>query len=316
MTVRPHASRLAVSVLAAALLSAGAAAGEPVVLKEHLVTEDHVVTLSDLFETERAEADAPLARIAEPGGTLPLEPDYVRRAAARAGLDWANAGGVLRVTVTRDGRAVHAPDIAAIIEGALYAESGRAHEITLSNRSLTLYAPVDAAGAPELISLETEPRSAMFRAEIAAWPGGEAHTVTGRAEAVADLPVLTRPVARGEVITDDMIEWTRLPEARVRGDVLRSAEALVGLEAKRSLRPGEAVRAYDVEAPAAIERGETVALVYAVGALTLTARARALSDAALGETARFMNLQSNRTVEAVVEAPGRARVRAFAPNPS
>ncbi len=308
------ARRLAVSALAAALLSAGAAAGEPVVLKERLITEDHVVTLSDLFDG--ANADAPLARIAQPGGSVSLEPGYVRRAAARAGLDWANAGQVMRVTVSREGRAVHAADLAAIIEGALYAETGRAHEITLSNRALTLYAPVDAAGAPALISLEAEPRSSMFRAEIAAWPGGEPETVTGRAEPVADLPVLARAVSRGEVITQDMIEWTRLPEARVRGDVLRSADALVGLEAKRTLRPGEAVRAYDVAAPAAIERGETVALVYAAGALTLTARARALSDAALGETARFVNLQSNRTVEAVVEAPGRARVRAFSPNPS
>ena len=45
-----------------------------------------------------------------------------------------------------------------------------------------------------------------------------------------------------------------------------------------------------------------------MGALTLTARARALEDAGEGQRARFVNLQSNRTVEAFAFAPGRARV--------
>ena len=35
---------------------------------------------------------------------------------------------------------------------------------------------------------------------------------------------------------------------------------------------------------------------------------RALENAGADEIARFVNLQSNRTVEAMVEGPGRARV--------
>jgi flagella basal body P-ring formation protein FlgA len=45
-----------------------------------------------------------------------------------------------------------------------------------------------------------------------------------------------------------------------------------------------------------------------VPGMTLTARARALENAGADEIARFVNLQSNRTVEAMVEGPGRARV--------
>ena len=90
-----------------------------------------------------------------------------------------------------------------------------------------------------------------------------------------------------------------------------AADTLVGQEARRGLRPGEALRAYDLSAPVTIERGETVDLIYQVGTLTLTARARAMESAAEGEMARFVNLQSNRTVEARAHGPGLARVGGY-----
>ena len=40
------------------------------------------------------------------------------------------------------------------------------------------------------------------------------------------------------------------------------------------------------------------------GALRITARGRALSDAAAGETVRVINLQSNKTVEGLVQPNG------------
>ena len=125
---------------------------------------------------------------------------------------------------------------------------------------------------------------------------------------VVDVPVLARPLARGEVIEAGDVEWVRIRSDRIRADAITSESALVGQEARRSLRPGEVLRGYDLREPAAVTRGETVALVFQSGPLTLTARARALENAALGQTARFVNLQSNRTIEGVVEAPGRVRV--------
>jgi flagella basal body P-ring formation protein FlgA len=57
-----------------------------------------------------------------------------------------------------------------------------------------------------------------------------------------------------------------------------------------------------------ISRGEIIALTFQAPGIQLSVRARALEDAAEGELARFVNLQSNRTVEALVEGPGRANV--------
>lgn len=59
-------------------------------------------------------------------------------------------------------------------------------------------------------------------------------------------------------------------------------------------------------ADAAVRRGEIVTLTYRVPGVLLSARARALEDAAIGQTVRLVNISSNRTIDAVVTAQGAA----------
>ncbi|MEJ0023022.1 MAG: flagellar basal body P-ring formation chaperone FlgA [Alphaproteobacteria bacterium] len=66
--------------------------------------------------------------------------------------------------------------------------------------------------------------------------------------------------------------------------------------------------AFTVAAPA-IKRGDTVVMVYVAPGLQLTARGKALSDAAVGQTIRLTNLQSSKTVEAVVTGAGTVTVQ-------
>lgn len=306
--------RLLLTAVSAAALCAGVAPSglaeetRTVVLKERLVSDDAVVTLSDLFDGAGEAGAAVLARAGAPGDSISLEPGFVQREAARNGLTWANAGGLPRITVERAARVVTPDALAAIVEETLFMETGEVHEISLSTTAQTLAAPVDALGAPRLVSIDHDSRSGLFRAEMAAWPEGPVRTISGRAVPVVDVPVLARPLARGEVLAEADLTWSRLPADRVRADMLTDLSAMVGQAARRSLRDGTPLRAMDLEAPILIARGETVSLVYRSGPLILTARARALQDAAQGEAARFVNLQSNRTIEAIADAPGRARV--------
>lgn len=60
-------------------------------------------------------------------------------------------------------------------------------------------------------------------------------------------------------------------------------------------------------ADAAIRRGETVTIVYAAPGLSLSMRARALQDGAIGDTITFLNTSSSRQFDAVVTAPGQAQ---------
>ncbi len=282
--------------------------GRTVILSERLVADGPTITLGDLFDGAGAAADVAIARAPAPGERLALDPVYVREAAAREGLVWANASNVLRVTVEREARQVAAIEIKALLEESLFVETGEVFFVRLSNSRLTLAAPLDSFGGPELISFDHDAGSGMIRAEIAAYPGGTPVRVAGRAEQVVDVPVLGRAMGAGTVINADDISWVQMPVNRVNAQVLIDPESLIGMAARRPLRADTPLRGFDVEAPTVIARGEIVNLVFQSGPLTLAARARALEDGAAGELIRFVNLQSNRTVEAVADGPGRARV--------
>lgn len=63
-------------------------------------------------------------------------------------------------------------------------------------------------------------------------------------------------------------------------------------------------------ADAVIRTNDAVTVNYIAGGVRLTLRGRALSAAAKGEAVRVLNLQSNRTIDAVAEGPGAASIAA------
>lgn len=124
--------------------------------------------------------------------------------------------------------------------------------------------------------------------------------------ATVDTPVLARTVAKGETLVAADFAQASLTPAVARG-ALSPAQA-AGREAVRPLRAGNPVRAADVVAPRIIRRGQAVTILFTSGALSINAQGRALTDAAVGEAVRVVNLSSNRTLDAVADEAGRARV--------
>ncbi|MEQ9121315.1 MAG: flagellar basal body P-ring formation chaperone FlgA, partial [Alphaproteobacteria bacterium] len=118
------------------------------------------------------------------------------------------------------------------------------------------------------------------------------------------LPTLRQPIARDAVITEGDILWIDTNARRLPRTALLDASSIVGMAAKRYLPAGRAILARDVAEPLAVRKGDLVAIVYTTPHLTLTARGRALEDAAAGEAVRTLNAHSNRTGEATAGAPG------------
>lgn len=89
--------------------------------------------------------------------------------------------------------------------------------------------------------------------------------------------------------------------------------APAGVNSVQVVRPGgaratlPATSAGRTIADAAIRRGESVNLVYTMPGMSLSMRARALEDGAVGQPIRLLNISSNRTIDAVVTGPGAAR---------
>lgn len=124
------------------------------------------------------------------------------------------------------------------------------------------------------------------------------------AQAVADIVVAARTLpARTVLAPDDLAVIAGSDQT-----ALAHPGDAIGLEARVTIYAGRPVRAGDLGPPALIERNAIVTLHYREGALEITAEARALDRAGIGESLRLMNLASRTTVTGIVGDDGRVRV--------
>lgn len=132
-----------------------------------------------------------------------------------------------------------------------------------------------------------------------------AGTVSGRAIAPAPPPgqvsTLSIPVLAAAASAAGL-EWTP-PPGLTEVRVVRPGGA-------RATLPAASTSGARTLSDAAVRRGEMVSIVYLTGGLQLTMRARALEDAAIGDSVRLANTSSNATIDAIVTAPGMARTAA------
>ncbi|MGD2132231.1 MAG: flagellar basal body P-ring formation chaperone FlgA [Maricaulaceae bacterium] len=302
----------AFGLLAAGLTALPAAADAVVTLRPSLEVAGETIAFSDLFDGVPAGADSDIARSPAPGASVTIDPVWLGERARMAGLDWPNATNVRRVSVRRASQTISADMIGELIADELARQHHEDYAVTLSGARM-LHAPIDAALSPVVNALSYDPSSNSFTANVSLYPGATAERVAGRAEPAIELIVLARAVSRGDVISMSDLTSVRTPLSRAPGDAVMDPGEAIGMAAKRSLRAGQAIRPFDLDRPNVIARGDTVVVRFERGALALTARARALSDVAEGEQGRFVNLQSNRVVDAVAIGPGEAWLVAGAP---
>jgi flagella basal body P-ring formation protein FlgA len=123
-----------------------------------------------------------------------------------------------------------------------------------------------------------------------------------------DVVVLASPVARGEVITADMLRVERRDVSDLIGEYYRDPEAVTGKRAGQTLPPGRVLSRLWLSAPLALRRGQEVTLLAGSGGFQVRRAGKALADGAVGERIRVENLSSRRVVEGTVTARGHVRV--------
>jgi len=119
--------------------------------------------------------------------------------------------------------------------------------------------------------------------------------------------VPSRDIARGEIIGAGDLSYLTVADSASYAGLVTAADDLEGLEARRVLRAGEAIRPSDVRRPILVERGATVTMTFEAPGIAVTAMGKALSEGGLGETINVQNIASYRQVSAVVTGSGQVR---------
>ena len=289
-------------------------------LRAEVAVPDAIVTIGDFFEGAADKASVPLFRAPDLGTTGPVSARRVVDLARAAGFTAAETGGLVEVRVTRLARSVEADDFSRLIAAETLRRIARtATETTVDDLRVAFDTPVEprradlrAAEPARLVSFTHNPQNGRFDALFQIARGSDDERLHLRGEVIETVQVvtLTRALARGDVVGRDDVVIDRLPRRQVGGVRPADPEQIVGLAARRALRPGQPVAPGDFSRPVIVARGDTVTLVYETASLTVTSRGQATESGALGDVVGVLNPQSKRTVHATVAGPGKVVVTA------
>lgn len=190
--------------------------------------------------------------------------------------------------------ALTASDILPDIEAALAAHGAPAGaEIVLNNPDQRFA----VSGPVEIAHVSYSAASGRFVVRLANAPVA----LAGVAQMSESVPVLTRAIARGEIINEDDIAYVETAGARG-GNFVRDAAALIGKETRRPLSAETPLRASDVVAPVLVRKGALVTLSYAIEGLRLTHQGVAMKSGTKGDVISVRNIQSERVLKGVVRS--------------
>jgi len=80
-----------------------------------------------------------------------------------------------------------------------------------------------------------------------------------------------------------------------------------GMQARRVLGAGQALRGTDVRRPIVVNKGQVVTMTFSAPGVEVTATGRAMSEGGVGDTVTIQNPASYRMISATVTAPGTVR---------
>lgn len=303
----------------AAAQQAKSQAGTPK-LKELVTVTSEVVRIGDLVENAGPAAGVPVFRAPDLGqtGTVPVQ--RVAEALRPHDLSGLDTDGLSEVVVTRLSRTITGKDISERIARAVAGQHGfgQAQSISVTFDRDIRVMHVEATSTAELMvtRMSADPRSGRF--DIAFELPGSAVSrrlplrFTGTAREMIEVATVTRPLRQGEAIKGSDVTIERRPKVEAGTDAV-SPEQAIGMAVRQPMRAGQAVRMNDLMKPVAVQRNELVTIVYQMPGVLLSIRGKAVEAGSVGDIINVVNVQSNRTVQATVTAPGRVTVAAAMP---
>lgn len=121
--------------------------------------------------------------------------------------------------------------------------------------------------------------------------------------------VAAHNIDRGSLVQPGDIRYVRQNLSALGANYIDPAKSIIGLELKRSVREGEALRLSYLDEPKIIQRGDRVMLEAQSNGLSVAAQGMAMANGKVGERIQVKNAQSNQIVDALVVGPGRVRIK-------
>jgi flagella basal body P-ring formation protein FlgA len=301
-------------VLMIALLFAGASQyAVRVVVRESVTTTKSKLCLEDLAEVDpsgSAEEDVALALqrivISEspaPGAEKTIEGAHILERLKAAGVDLAQVGYSIPkfVIVRRAGRLLEREEIQQALVKSLTSPTS---ELKSMDYRDNYYVPI---GDLRLTATIEDSRRARIIIRTPDWE--DTLYIPINLQEWREVPVASRQLRRGEIISSQDVAMARLEVSRIGLDYASSMDGVIGKEIQQDLQFGEVFRKGKIKAPPMISAGEKVLLRYLSGTLEASASGVAVDSAGEGELIKVRNESSKRIIVGQVDGPGLVTVR-------
>jgi flagella basal body P-ring formation protein FlgA len=290
------------------------------VLRANVTVAADVVRIGDVIDNAGTSAQIAIYRAPDLGTTGSLTTAQVLSALQAHQVIGVDTRDIKAVSVTRLSRTIEGKDIELQVARALEHRSGlgdAANLVLTFDRDVgDLRLDSSYTGAMQPVSTRYEARSGRFDVNFEI--GNDAGTAptklrfTGIAIETVEAAVLTRDVERSEVLKSADVVVERRPKAAAGSDAATRDRA-VGMQMRKQLRAGQALRTTDLAKPDLVQRDQNVTLIYEAVGLYLTVRGKALDGGTEGDVVNVLNLQSKRTVSGVVTGRGQVSISVATP---
>jgi flagella basal body P-ring formation protein FlgA len=303
------AATLALSIAFAAPAAADPAAA-PVSLRNAARIVGTQVTIGDLFDNAGPHAGDVVATAPALGTSLLFEATWLESTARTHGLTWQPPSGETAIRVQRAARTIDDAELVEKLAAVLNLAQGKT-KLALDSQ-YRIDVPVGSEPGYSIEHAEINAAAGRFTAALripADDPAAPVLRVSGRLVAMVEVPVLARAMMPGETVAKADVTWAELPAAAVPPGDVTDLEEMIGRTPRHPLQAGLPLRPTDLQIPIVVKRNDAVLIVLERPGLYLTAEGKALDDGGKDTVIRVVNIQSNRTIDAVVLGSGQVAVR-------
>ena len=263
------------------LYSSPADAGQYFPKKEIKLTGD-VLTLGDVFENVPNSAGHVLAPAPAPGKTMILSAYDLQRISNAFHLDWRPQNQVERSIVLRVGNTVSTGRISEALQSKLERDmNGHIYEIDLNKQFRDIIVSTEDQPKLDVTAMDFDTDSGLFKATITMTTDAASKTVDvrGTAYRMVEVPVLSKRLRRGDLITASDLDVVKMRLANIPANAILDENKIIGKTPRRYVEAARAIHPENLSAPLAIKKGEHVTLHLSNGILNLTTKGKAPQDA-------------------------------------
>ncbi len=279
-------------------------------LRDLTVLSGPQVRLSDLFD--HPEQDQVIGPAPEPGGRIVVEAPQLTAIARQFNVDWHAGSSADRVVLERPGRTFPREAVMTALHDALGVAGVPADSDVAMPTYTPPMVPADGSAHAEVGQVDYNPVTGRFTSLLSIMANGmtPVHArLSGRVEAMVEVPVTTRRMLPGEVVAADDVQMSRIRAGLVRTEIVRTLAQAVGQAVVRQpIGAGTPLPVTDLGAPVVVPKDAMVTMELDSPGLSLTAQGMAMEAGGMCDQVRVLNLVSRALVTAQVIASDRVRV--------